>query len=356
MKKQSLFLVFNLIVLLLMLINACKKDNTTESKPVPVLTTNDVTRVSNSYGISGGWVSDAGGGLVTASGVCWSTSPGPTVNDSKTQDNYTNLGYFISYFSGLSPNTTYYLRAYATTDAGTGYGNEIEFKTLPDYDGQKGTVTDIDGNIYNTVGIGGQMWMAENLHTTTFSDGIPIPLKTDDAAWSALTSPGYCYWGNDTAMIRIYGNLYNWYTVDSASNGNRNVCPDGWHVPTDNDFVILNDFLLETSAGKWAGGIEATYGGVQANMLKEEGTAHWNSPNAATNSTGFTALAGALRYKSGVYELLGRQGEWWSSTKAQYSNGYSGGIGLFDDFAGINLSGGGEWGNGLSIRCIKNGE
>ncbi len=354
MKRQSLFLVFILLFLLLLFIPACKKDNTSENTPVPVLTTNDVTRVSLSYGLSGGWVSDAGGGLVIASGVCWSTSPGPTVNDSKTQDRISNLGYFVSYFSGLTPNTTYYLRAYATTDAGTGYGKEIKFKTLPDYDGQKGTVTDVDGNGYTTVGIGGQMWMAENLKTTAFNDGTSIPLTTDDAAWSALTSPGYCYWGNDPAKITTYGNLYNWYTIDSSSNGNRNVCPDGWHVPTDNDYVILNDFLEETSAGKWSMDIETTYGDIPGNMLKEVGTIHWNSPNAATNSTGFTALPGATRYENGFYDLLGTYGSWWSSTKDPYNDGYSGQMSLHNNNGMMNLNGGWTWTTGLSVRCIKN--
>jgi uncharacterized protein (TIGR02145 family) len=355
MKRQSLFSVIICIVSLLLSFQSCKKDNSTSlPTPVPILTTNDVNRVSDTHGISGGWVSDAGGKLVTASGVCWSTSPGPTINDSKTEDYYTNTGYFISYFSGLTPNMVYYLRAYATTDNGTGYGNEIKFKTLPDYDGQTGTVTDVDGNVYNTIGIGGQLWMAENLKTTSFNDGTPIPLKTDDAAWSALTSPGYCFWGNDNANVALYGNLYNWYTIDSSSNGNRNVCPDGWHVPSNNDYVILRDFLKEICAGKWSFDMEATCGDIPGRMLKEEGTIHWNSPNVATNSTGFNALPGATRYENGFYDLLGNYGSWWSSTIDPYNNGYSGQMSLHNSSGMLDLYGGYTWASGLSIRCLKN--
>jgi uncharacterized protein (TIGR02145 family) len=163
------------------------------------------------------------------------------------------------------------------------------------------TVTDIDGNVYNTVTIGTQVWMASNLKTTKYMDGIAIPLVTDGTAWSNLSTPGYCWNKNDASTNKsTYGALYNGYTVNTGK-----LCPTGWHVPSDAEWTVLTTYL----------GGEAVAGG----KLKETGTSHWYTPNeGATNSSGFAALPGGYRsgYRSdnGTFFSTGYDGGWWSSS------------------------------------------
>jgi uncharacterized protein (TIGR02145 family) len=160
---------------------------------------------------------------------------------------------------------------------------------------------DGDYNIYPVVKIGTQTWMAENLKTTRYNDGITaIPNVTDNATWSTTTSGAYCDYQNTPTYSTTYGRLYNWYTV--ASTNTKNACPTGWHVPTDVELTTLQTFL----------GGEIVAGG----KLKETGTAHWLTPNtSATNEKGFTALPGGYRIPSGTFGLMGNTGYWWSSTQ-----------------------------------------
>ena len=141
--------------------------------------------------------------------------------------------------------------------------------TLYDYS----IIADIDGNIYNTVIIGTQVWMKENLKATKLNDGTNILLETDNATWISLTDPAYCWYNNDASSYKnTYGALYNWFTVETGK-----LCPTGWHVPSDAEWFTLIDFL----------GGESVAGG----KLKEIGNTHWNSPNTgATDEYGFTAI------------------------------------------------------------------
>ena len=160
------------------------------------------------------------------------------------------------------------------------------------------TVTDIDGNVYNTVTIGTQVWMVENLKTTRFNDGSAIQLVSDDTVWSNLTSPGYCWYDNDEATNKDpFGALYNWYTVNSGK-----LCPAGWHLPTDDEWDIIVNYL---DGDTIAGG-----------KMKETGTTLWNSPNTgATNSSGFTGLPGGFCNFNGNFYSIGFNGSWWSTTE-----------------------------------------
>ena len=154
------------------------------------------------------------------------------------------------------------------------------------------------GQWYTTVQIGSQCWMAENLATTKYNDGTDIPLVTGNTAWGSLTTPGYCWYNNDSATYgNTYGAIYNWYTVNTG-----NLCPTGWHVSTDGEWTTLTTYL----------GGESVAGG----KLKETGTTHWNPPNTgATNETGFTALPGGRRGYSGTFGNIGNYGFWWSATE-----------------------------------------
>ena len=199
-------------------------------------------------------------------------------------------------------------------------------------------MTDQDGNVYTSVIIGTQEWMVENLKSTKYNDGTPIPLVTGQAAWENFT-PSYCWYNNDPATYKAeYGAMYNWYAVDSASNGGKNVCPIGWHVPSYTEWNILIAYL----------GGDSVAGG----KLKETGKTHWLSPNTgATNETGFTALPGGLRMEDGSFKDIGFKGYWWCDTDYTPLNAY------FRDL--LNSNGyAPDYGDlykfdGLSVRCLR---
>ena len=198
-------------------------------------------------------------------------------------------------------------------------------------------VTDHDGNTYRTADIGDQTWMAENLKTTTYSDGTAIPLVNDNTAWSNLDTPAYCWYDNDENTYGdSYGALYNWFTVNTGK-----LCPKGWHVPTDTDWTTLVDFL--------GGEEEAGY------KLKEAGALHWPPPNLeATNESGFTAIPVGYRYPEGPFidqNNNSRWCHWWSSTEHGFTN-----WALYRHMSSnhheIN-SYGFSMNSGFSVRCIK---
>jgi uncharacterized protein (TIGR02145 family) len=139
----------------------------------------------------------------------------------------------------LTPNTTYFIRAYATNNSGTGYGQQIQFTTPLDISGEAGTIIDIDGNTYPTIGIGGQRWTAEDLKTTKFNDGTSISLVNDSVLWLNMSNPAFCWYNNDEAMYKsTFGALYNWFTVNTGK-----LCPTGLHVPFDYDWETLYTYL-----------------------------------------------------------------------------------------------------------------
>ena len=285
--------------------NCTKDDDVTKDATLPVLTTTEVIAVTQTTATSGGVITSDGGFTVTERGVCWSTSQSPTIADNKTTDG-TGAGEFSSILSGLSPNTTYYVRAYATNSSGTGYGSAMSFTTQEGSSG--GTFTDTrDGKVYQTVVIGTQEWMAENLAY--------LPSVVSPGTGSNTTSYYYVY-GYDgasvsaaksTANYTTYGVLYNWPAAMNSSasssanpSGVQGVCPTGWHLPSDAEWTELTDYL---------GGVS-----VAGGKLKETGTTHWASPNTgATNETGFTALPGGRRLVDGTFFFIGSYGFWWSA-------------------------------------------
>lgn len=196
-----------------------------------------------------------------------------------------------------------------------------------------GTITDQDGNVYKTVIIGTQTWMAENLKVTHYNDGTPIPNVTGNEEWKSLSTGAYCNYNNtaNKDTIDTYGRLYNWYAVNTGK-----LAPKGWHVATDIDWANLEHFLGEDQA---------------VGKLKEEGTDHWMTPNmAATNESGFTALPAGERYYYGEFYDIGEHSYWWSSTLDYGKYALEWGA----DYRITNLGRCGyEVMDGFSVRCIK---
>ena len=260
-------------------------------------------------------------------GICWSTSPNPTLSDNKAGIG-TGFGVYTVTLTGLTANTTYYYRAYATNTAGTGYGTELNFSTL---DG--GTFTDTrDLKTYNFVKIGNQSWMAENLAY--------LPAVSQPAAISGINPHCYVY-GYDgtivstakaTANYPTYGVLYNWTSALTA-------CPAGWHLPDKAEFSALINFM----------------GGDAIAGYKMKSTQGWND-NVGKNGNGdnlygFTALPGGDLEGAGVFLNLGDYGSFWTSDPDGGSNGW---MWLLDNFNIGAFLHSYPKSIGVSVRCIKN--
>jgi uncharacterized protein (TIGR02145 family) len=194
------------------------------------------------------------------------------------------------------------------------------------------TVTDADGNVYHSVTIGGQEWLMENLKTTKYNNGDPIPNVSDATAWKNLTGGAYCNHNNDPGFSTTYGRLYNWYAVSDS----RNISPTGWHVASDAEWTTLVTYL---------GGITLAGG-----KLKEQGIGHWPNPNiGASNSSGFTALPGGYRDDFGLFNTIAG-GFWWSSTP--YGVGGAWSVNMSFGTTSVVRTDAGR-GYGYAVRCIK---
>lgn len=295
---------------------------------VPVLTTAAVGEVTYATAQCGGTITSDGGAAVTARGVCWSTSPTPTVADEKTADG-AGTGDFVSLMTGLPARTACYVRAYATNSVGTGYGNIVPFATTD----SAGTVTDIDGNIYRTIKIGDQWWTADNIKVTHYRNGDAIPNVTDGSTWASLTTGAYCNYNNDEANVATYGRLYNWY---AAADG-RNIAPAGWHLPSDIEWQTLIDYLGGDAVAGW--------------KLKETGTTHWLPPNSGTDEGGFAALPGGYRGSNyAVFADLGNYACFWTSTAI--SSSYAWYRSISYNYADVSHYDSRKF-YAFSVRCVK---
>lgn len=190
-----------------------------------------------------------------------------------------------------------------------------------------------DGISYKAVRIGDQIWMAENLRATKLNDGTTIDLAEKSEAWENSSTPAYCWYDNNEKLGRTtLGALYNWYTVNT-----RKLCPAGWHVPTDEEWERLVNFL----------GGKAVAGG----KLKETGTKHWKSPNwEATNESGFSALPGGDRYSTGRFYGIGTGGLWWSASESDTSNAFY--VYMLYNFSNVQRNDALKE-HGFSVRCVK---
>lgn len=302
MKNNYLIIPFILGVFLFFA-SGCKKD---DEAVKPTVTTEQVTSITPTTATCGGNITDDGGASITARGVVWGTTENPTVdNNTGLTTDGSGTGSFTSNLTNLQSGTLYYVRAYATNSYATQYGNRVSFTTsMPD--GPGGTINDADGNTYNTIWINGRQWMKENLKTTKYRDGTNIPNVTENGTWAGLSTPAYCWYNNDIANKPTYGALYNWYAVNTG-----NLCPTGWHVPTDAEWYAMENYVDPTINNPYAGGWRGTDGGT-----KLKATSGWNSGGNGTDIYGFSALPGGHRsYDYGTFYYVGYLGFWWSGTE-----------------------------------------
>jgi uncharacterized protein (TIGR02145 family) len=315
-------------------------DSITYSMPNPpnfaTISTLPIVNVTPNPPVSGGFVTDDGGNLVTQRGIVWSTNTNPTTANNTTT-NGGGTGIFQTDLTGLTPSTTYYVRAYAINSAGTSYGNQLSFTTYAGSGGiiitNPGAGVTFNGYNYSSIVLGnGQEWMAENLRTAVYANGDPIPSVTNAAQWLNLTTGAWVHYNFDSQYENPYGKLYNWYTVADP----RNVCPTGWHVPTDAEYTALSDYL---GGEPYAGG-----------KMKSTGTQYWQSPNtSATNESGFSGLPGGCLSVNTTFNSIGLYSFLWSSTGA-----FGMATGLFLSYGGQNLiSDNYYYELGASVRCLK---
>lgn len=293
---------------------------------IATITTTAVSSINVASAVSGGTITGDGGATVTARGVCWSINQNPTISNNKTSDG-NGVGSFNSSMTNLSASTTYYLRAYATNSVGTAYGPELSFKTSEG-------LSDIEENVYGAIAIGTQIWMKENLKVTKYKNGDDIPSVSNASTWLSLTTGAYVYYNNNAAYNTTYGKIYNWY----AATDSRGLCPEGWHLPSDDEWTTLTDYL---------GGIN-----IAGGKMKTTGTNIWISPNTgATNESGFSGLPGGNRVSDGSFLSIGFKGSWWSAS--EYSSILIWSRQLFNDDAEVTRSFNPK-SNGQYVRCVKN--
>ena len=310
---------------------------------LPTLTTT-ISSIKGTSAVIGGDITNNGGGAVTSRGVCWGTSSNPTTGDNSTV-NGSGTGIFTSNLSGLTRKTTYYVRAYAINSAGISYGNEVSFTTTNAVYGNG--LTDASGNTYQSVIIGTQEWMAENLRTSKYADGTSIPNVKDQNLWREqadtfnLRGPAvgaWCHYLNDSQYDSTYGKLYNGFAVETEK-----LCPIGWHVPTVTEWTVLIDYLAANGHdGKEGVALKSTYGWPD----NYDGTT-----GNGTDNYGWNGLPGGQRGELGDFFFIDIIGLWWSSSKSEEGS-YIWHQRINDSSDKI-FSYRGLKNSGFSVRCLK---
>lgn len=226
------------------------------------------------------------------------------------------------------------------------YSDNVQIRIHANSDA--GLCIDIDGNQYEIIQIGEQLWMSENLKTTHYQNGDPIRHITNNGDWGSYGGGLYGVYNNDPANADTYGNLYNWAVVEDS----RGVCPEDWHIPSDDEFKTLEMFLGMSESEANDTGLRGTNEGGK---MKETGLEHWNTPNTgATNESGFNGFPAGYRSESyGNYYSMGNYGFFWSSTELTYEGSSSAWNRVLNYFnSGVNRD---DYSKqyGLSVRCLK---
>ena len=326
------------------------------SPPINIFHVGHVTENSANVGMSlwPGYHSEDGSLPLSDGGLLWKKGYNPSLEDhdgilsglhTQTNDEYVVWVDLL----GLSPGTVYYLRAYAVYEYGTVYSNTQVFTTQGDPPSNQGNggngedavygdgVTDSDGNEYPSVIIDDQEWMAENLRTTSYADGTPIPHVEDGNEWINLSTPGFAWYENDEGYADPYGALYNWFAVETGE-----LCPEGWKVPSDDEWSQLVDAL---------GGPMEAGGKLKDTGTVEAGDGFWDDPNeGATNATGFSALPGGYRYTNASFSQMGNLGRWWSADESTDNLAWARLMHAY--FNGVERLEGSKV-EGFAVRCLK---
>lgn len=223
------------------------------------------------------------------------------------------------------------------------------------------SVTDIEGNVYKTVTIGTQIWMAENLKTTTYNNGTGIPNVTDDGEWANLSTGAYAWYDNNYDVHgNSYGALYNWYALETG-----NLCPSGWHVPAETDWAKLVDYLINeynlTNDPDDVNGVGNKLKSCRQENSPLEGECEtsdhprWDSQDThyGTDEFGFSAVPGGRRNSTGQFTAIGGYGYWWSST--EHSTGFGWFRIMYHNFGSVGHDAV-TYKDGFSVRCVRDVE
>jgi clan AA aspartic protease (TIGR02281 family) len=233
---------------------------------------------------------------------------------------YTNSTLIIGGSNTTATTTNHAEKPVSTTTTAPSYSNA-------------GTVSDIDGQVYKTVKIGNQVWMAENLNVERFRNGDLIPHAKTEEEWKKAgenKQPAWCYYDNDPANGKKYGKLYNWYAV----NDPRGLAPKGWHIPGDEEWTTLIDYL----------------GGESRAGAKMKSTSGWAENGNGNNKGGFSGLPGGLRFSTGVFNYFNKNGYWWSSSEYYRYNAWNRNLNYFNNDINRNYN---DLEKGLSVRCLR---
>lgn len=209
--------------------------------------------------------------------------------------------------------------------------------------GDTGTLTDKAGNTYNIVKIGEQWWMAENFKSTKFNDGTDIAYVQENSEWVILETPAYCWYDNNEAIYSYnYGVLYNWYVINSGK-----LCPDGWHVPTKEEWIELSEYAsFNGEYGASGSYIASTSGWKSSNDLGDVG-----NDQVSNNESGFNGKPGGYRSNSGNFNYEGELAYWWTSSETNdFTYAYRTSIGYYGFYIDLDYS---SKQTGYSLRLVR---